>query len=184
VDAYDVRIELSADFPLLPPKVFETGGRVPWHIDRHVFGDGHACLEVWPVWRSQNPTATVRTVLNGPVRNFLLSQSVFAATGKWPFGEYAHGDAGKREALRDILRAPTPDDKDLLWRVSALLKPPRRQNACPCRSGRLYRKCHRDEMQQIAGSMDEAGLWLVTDMYVKVLERSEAAAATAIEAGD
>jgi hypothetical protein len=170
-DAYQVRIEFSEAFPLSSPQVFETGGRVPWEIDRHVFSDGHACLEVWPVWRARNPTATVRTVLNGPVRNFLLSQSVFEATTKWPFGEYAHGDAGQRDALREILRAPTPNDEDLLWRVYALLSPPRRQNACPCRSGRLYRRCHRDEMQQIASSMDDAGLWLITEMYLKVLKR-------------
>lgn len=172
-DAYQVRIEFSDAFPLSSPSLFEIGGRLPWDIDRHVFSDGHACLEVWPVWRAQNPAATVRTVLNGPVRNFLLSQSVFASTGKWPFGEYAHGDAGKREALREILRAPTVDDKDLLWRAYALIEPPRRQNTCPCGSGRLYRKCHRQEIEQIGKNMDQAGLWLMTDMYLDILKRSD-----------
>lgn len=172
VDAYEVRIEFPEDFPLSPPWVFETAGRLPREIDRHVLSDGHACLEVWPVWRAQNPTATVRTVLNGPVRNFFLSQSVFQSSGKWPFGEYAHGDAGKREALRDVLRASSTEDKDLLWRAYALVNPPRRQNTCPCGSGRLYRKCHRREILEVAGTMDQTGLWQVTDMYLKVLKRS------------
>jgi hypothetical protein len=181
VDAYQIRVEIPETFPFASPRVFETGGRIPWEIDRHVFSDGRACLEVWPVWRAKNPDANVRTVLNGPVRNFLLSQSVFEATKEWPFGDYAHGSAGQREALRSVLGAPTPEDRDLLWRLHALLSPPRRQNACPCNSGRLYRKCHADEMRKIADSMDEAGLWLMTEMYLGILERSKEAVATATE---
>lgn len=172
VDAYNVRIEFPEEYPALPPVVFETQGRLPREIDRHVFSDGHACLEVWPVWRAQNGKATVRTVLNGPVRNFFLSQSVFESSGKWPFGEYAHGDAGKREALKDVLRASGTEDEDLLWRAYALVRPPLRQHTCPCGSGRLYRKCHRQEIQEIAAAINKTGLWEVTDMYLKVLQRS------------
>jgi hypothetical protein len=171
VDAYEVKIEFSQHFPLVPPVVFETGARLPRDIDRHVYADGHVCLEVWPVWRAKNPDATVRTVLNGPVRNFFLSQSVFEHSGVWPFGEYRHGDAGQREALRDMLRADSIEDKDLLWRANGLANPPRRQNTCPCGSRKLYRKCHRTELRSIAETVDVSGLWLITDMYVRILER-------------
>lgn len=173
VDAYQVRIELSRDFPDVPPSVFDVGERLPRDLDRHVYLNGQACLEVWPVWLAQNPNPTVVTILNGPVRNFFLSQSVYDATAKWPFGEYAHGDAGRREALRDAVSASSTADKDLLWRVYALLNPPRRQNSCPCGSGHLYRKCHRAEVQTIAKGLTQEGIWLITDMYLKVLERDE-----------
>ena len=175
VDAYEIRIEFPEAFPRVPPAVFETTGRLPHDLDRHVFGDGRACLEVWPVWRAQNPDATVRSVLNGPVRNFLLSQSIFESSGSWPFGEYSHGDAGQREALRDILKATGTGDKDLLWRANALVNPPRRQNSCPCGGGRLYRKCHRQELEGLATSLDSAGIWLITDMYLDMLKRTDSA---------
>ena len=173
VDAYSVRIEFSKDFPLSPPLVFETDGRLPHHIDWHVIGNGYACLEVWPVWRAQNTDPTVRSVLNGPVRNFFLSQSFFEANGHWPFGEYSHGDPGRREALKTLFRAASAQDKDLLWRVNALVNPPRRQNSCPCGSSRLYCKCHQPELQEIASNLDQSTLWLVTDMYLKILERAK-----------
>jgi hypothetical protein len=172
VDAYEVRIEFSRDFPMVPPVVFDVGERLPRDIDRHVYSDGHACLEVWPVWLAQNPAATAVTVLNGPVRNFFLSQSYYEATGEWPFGEYSHGHEGQREALRDAVRADSTADKDLLWRVYGLLKPPRRQNACPCGSRRLYRKCHRAELMAVAQSLSQEGIWLITEMYLKILERA------------
>lgn len=179
LDAYEIRIEIGKDFPIIPPTVVDAGGRLPRDIDRHVFSDGRVCLEVWPVWLARNPQPTVGTVLQGPIRNFFLSQSVFETSGNWPFGHYAHGDAGRREALRDILRANSTDDKDLLWRANALVNPPRRQNACPCRGGKLWRKCHREELQAIGRSLDQAGLWLIADMYLGVLERSKVAGSAA-----
>lgn len=171
VDAYKVRIEFDRDFPRAAPLVFDIDGRLPRDIDRHVYSDGHVCLEVWPVWLAQNPEPTVATVLGGPIRNFFLSQSYYEANGKWPFGEYSHGDKGRREALRDAVRADSIADKDLVWRVYGLFKPPRRQNVCPCGSGRLYRKCHRAELEAIAQSLSSEGIWLITEMYVKILER-------------
>lgn len=175
VDAFRVRIEFGKHFPFDAPVVFDSEGRLPRDINRHVYSDGHVCLEVWPAWLAQNPGATVSTVLDGPIRNFFLSQSVFESSGYWPFGEYQHGDAGRREALRAVLRGDSTEDKDLAWRALALMMPPRRQNTCPCRSGRLYRKCHRDELRDIAASLDPQGFSLVTGMYVDMLKREEAA---------
>lgn len=173
VDAYEVRIEIGEDFPFVPPKVFDVAERLPRNIDRHVYSDGQVCLEVWPIWRAQNPNPTVQTVLNGPIRNFFLSQAVFESSGDWPFGHYGHGDLGRREALRYLFRADSADDNDLLWRMNALVNPPRRQNKCPCRNGKLYRKCHRAEFEAIADILGSAGLAAVATMYLDVLERSD-----------
>ncbi len=37
----------------------------------------------------------------------------------------------------------------------------------------LFRKCHRQEIKQIGGSMDQAGLWMLTDMYKDLIKGSD-----------
>lgn len=153
LDGYDVRLEFSEDFPSLCPKVLETGGRIPYDIDRHVFADGSACLEVWSLWFLKNPSATVLSVLKGPIRNFFLSQSIFEAERYWPLGEYSHGNLGRLEAMADFLGAKSLEMPELIWRALSLIDPPKRQNECPCGSRELYRKCHRTEIDEKRASL-------------------------------
>lgn len=141
LDRYQVSIELPDDYPDSLPVVRETGGRIPWCEDRHVERNGCACLFLPDDrWNCFPRGAPFSTYLSGPVHNFLLSQTVYAETGKWPFGECAHGNQGVLHYYRGLLG--TEDDLSVrrFLHVLAKLDLNRGQN-CPCGSQRKMKTC-------------------------------------------
>lgn len=100
---YQVRMELSPRYPLVEPRVFETGGRIPHENEYHVNPDGVCCIGVWEAWCVTSEDVSIQAYLVGPFRNFFLSQYVFARTGDWPFGDYEHGRPGLVQAYSEVL---------------------------------------------------------------------------------
>lgn len=146
-DIYSIRIEMGKAFPIIPPLVIETEGRIPCDIDRHA--SSGLCLEVWPVWLASNPTPTFAMVLEGPIRNFLLSQTIFERTGEWPFGERAHGDTGTIDAISELLGVEPPDFQQSAALILALCLWPNGHTSCRCGSGRRFRDCHRAQLEPL-----------------------------------
>lgn len=167
-DGYDVRIELHQGFPIEQPRLFELGGRIPRTDKRHVFPKGFGCLEVWPTWLAQNDDWSVASVLNGPVRNFLLSQSHFERTDKWPFGEHAHGDEGQLGALKSLLDPTGADSKKAQWMLRALYRWPKGHNPCLCGSGSRFRHCHRQKLEPIRQGFNPAALGAMGAMIEEI----------------
>lgn len=141
-ETYRFKVEIPADYPDSLPLVYETSKKIPRIADRHINSGGDACLfapcarwENWPIGSS------FQTFLNGPVRNFFLSQAVFDLTGKWPFGQLAHGNDGIIEYLVRLFDVP---DFKTIKRFAPCLSMPKiyRQYRCPCGSGLRMIKCH------------------------------------------
>jgi hypothetical protein len=147
IDQFDVSIFVAKNFPRIEPVVFETGNRIPREVDRHCYTNGACCTGVWDEWLAKNECPTIDTFLEGPVRNFFLSQMYFEIHGRWPFGERSHGDAGIREACVDILGIKN-DQKLMLRYLCVLAGPwPKGHWQCPCGCDRRIRDCHRDELR-------------------------------------
>jgi hypothetical protein len=146
IDQFDVLILIAKDFPRREPVVFETGNRIPREVDRHCYTNGACCVGVWDEWRVGNVKPTISAFLEGPVRNFFLSQIYFEIHGRWPFGERSHGDAGIREACVDMLGIR--NDPKLIMRYLRVLAGlwPKGHWLCPCGSNRRIRHCHRDAL--------------------------------------
>jgi len=173
-DRYCVRIELSEFFPDRAPKVFETAGRIPHHIDRHVFADGHACLTVWPVWLARAEDRSFHSVMDGPIRNFFLSQTIFEQSGHWPFGEYAHGYDGMLQAICEFLGIDPPDFH-IAAQVSLLLwKWPKGHHRCGCGSGKPFRNCHRPLLTEVQQKTSRAHLREILELLVQIKKFREA----------
>jgi len=81
-------------------------------------------------------------LLEGPLHNFFLGQSVVDAGGEWPFGEWDHGGDGVRAYYRALLGV---DDDRVIAKTLELLAKASLKLAwdCPCGSGRRLRKCCR-----------------------------------------
>lgn len=160
-DSFNVRIEFQDGFPLIAPQLFETSGRLPREIDRHIFSDGHACLAVWEAWLARTDDWSVGATLNGPIRNFLLSQSEFERTGKWPFGEHAHGSVGQLDAIKAIIDPEAIGASRVVWIVDTLFKWPAGHISCPCGSGRRFRHCHRSELEVLRARLEPLTVYVL-----------------------
>ena len=103
---FDIEVILSRRFPAKEPRVFEIGGRIPRDQDRHINQDGDCCITIWEHWLATTEKHSIAAFLNGPLHQFFLGQYLFEKTGKWPFGEYPHGEEGLQEAYADVLVVP------------------------------------------------------------------------------
>jgi hypothetical protein len=148
LDRYLVEITFPPDYPESIPLLREVGGRLPQIASRHFSDDGTACLFVpdereW-IW----PTgASFSDFLDGPVRNFLLFQSIVSRGGKWPHGERSHGVEGVLEFYKEILA--TEDLRLVLRYVEYLSLPSVQGRLCPCGSGRKAKKCHDAQLREL-----------------------------------
>lgn len=141
IATYKVRIQVLASYPTAEPKVFETGGAFPHTADFHCNESGDCCICVFETWRATADDTSFTEYLNGPIRNFFLSQHIKKETGEWPFGEWAHGREGYLDACADRLGCDRNfETVDYFLRV--LSQPwPKGHWPCPCGSGKKTRHC-------------------------------------------
>ncbi len=153
-DRYGLKIALPANYPKSLPKVWETEERIPREIDRHVFPDGSLCLGVLlQLWIDMGGDFSIKSVLDIPVRNFLVGNSLVEIGQDWPHGDRSHGVAGVLEYFGELIG--TTDEmavaKFLLDVAHGKIKG---HWPCPCGSGLIIRKCHRravEQMRQVPG---------------------------------
>lgn len=149
IASFDIEIVLPASFPRREPKLFEVGGRIPRCPDRHINPDGDCCVTVWEHWLVCAEDHSFGAYLYGPVYEYFLSQYWFEKTGKWPFGERAHGSKGLQAAYAEALGVPNKK-ADLIYHLRLLSQDwPKGHWLCPCGNGKLLRHCHRDEMMAL-----------------------------------
>ena len=144
-DSFDVRFEVPLNYPAAEPKIYETGRRIPNSSDRHVNPLGDCCVGVFEVWRLADKHATLARYINGPVRDYFLSQVYFEKHNTWPFGQLSHGAVGMVESAAILFGVPAKSDVVLRY-AEALTKRPKGHHMCPCNSGVIIRKCHRQQL--------------------------------------
>lgn len=152
LDSFDVVFGFERNFPENEPYVAETGKRLPRDVDRHVYPWGQCCTCVWPQWRGTVDDVTVKAFVNGPVRDFFLSQLYFEQHKSWPFGEWAHGKSGLMQAAKSLLGLEDQHLSDYQLRAymsAATAKTVKGHWACPCGSGKRLRDCHRAQVEAL-----------------------------------
>jgi hypothetical protein len=148
-DRYQIDVVLPEDYPMRPPRVWEIGGRIPRKADRHIFLDGALCLGTpLALWVTLNGDFRLERVLDIPVRNFLIGNSLVEQGDRWPNGERTHGAAGLIEHLAELLGT----DKPMM--VATFLQAlaaggVTKHSPCPCVSGRKILKCHLTGFKQL-----------------------------------
>jgi hypothetical protein len=150
---HKVAILTPWDYPETEPVVTMRDRSLPRGPDHHIASDGECCITAFPTWRLITDDRSWAAYFEGPIRNFFLSHLVRRRTGRWPFGEYAHGGYGLVQAISEILECP-PDGKFvrgiLCWRrrqYCSCLPPD--HHSCPCRSGRTIGRCCGDHLLSI-----------------------------------
>jgi hypothetical protein len=136
------------------PRIEECGGRIPRHIDRHVFGNGAICTEV-PELTLLRGRYSLVSYLDGPVRNYFLGQILVEQGQKWPFGEWDHGKPGLLQAYGEVLGVT---DEEQIRRFLDCLghKKVKGHWNCPCGTGKRIRDCHVDVIRRLQESVPPA----------------------------
>jgi hypothetical protein len=150
LDRYQIEIEFPSDYNRSLPLVFETGGRIPRTVDRHVIpSTGRACLLVEEDWLvAMAGSYSFSQFLDVPVRNYFLGQSLVEAGQSWPHGERSHGVAGLLEALAEQFGT---NDLHAIRRYLYCFTKDRIKGHwdCPCGSGKTIRRCHVDQIREL-----------------------------------
>lgn len=137
---YQIKLELDPRFPAVEPRLYETSGTIP--AGRHLNPDGTCCACVWEEWLAATPKPTFQAYLEGPLRDYFLSQRHFELTEEWPFGEREHGLEGFLNGCAEALGVE-PDPKTIIdYLVFLRQGNPKGHWPCPCKSGLIIRKCH------------------------------------------
>ena len=156
---FSIDLEVPADYPRGVPKLWCNPREIPWEIDRHVYGNGLACLCVTSEYRKHWPPGSdLADFLSTLVRPYLVGQAYYQDHGHWPPGhERSHGINGIIEAYRDLLaplgavtQAVIRDFAHLLARRTH----PKGHEPCPCGSGEQLRRCHQALLMTLRRMVD------------------------------
>ena len=154
LDRYKIEIRLPGRYPKKLPIVREVGGRIPRIPDRHVTGDGTACV-LMPEDRGRcfPEGAPFSKFLNGPLRDFFLSQAWFEQQGEWPFKQWKHGVEGIFEYYRELTGVM---DTHAVIRYVRVLSYPRLKGhiLCPCGSKSRLRDCCHEQVSRLRETVD------------------------------
>lgn len=144
LDRFPIEVDLGSVGPGNLPLVTETGGRIPRTEARHVNGNGSACVCLPEHYFMCNPGRfDIVAFLEGPVRDFFLGQILVDAGEPWPFGEWAHGDAGRQAWLQGFVGSLT-DSQRLAYLLAVTRETLDERAACPCGTGQQLHGCHLD----------------------------------------
>lgn len=145
-----IRIDFPFDYPNREPRAFDVAGLFEHSWDRHFANkEGACCLWLPPKsrWNISDPD-TLLTFLDEVVL-FFHRQLIYDATGRkdWPGPQYGHRLDGYEQWIAEefdnegALRAFVPV-------LNANLKIGR-NDRCPCESGRKFKRCHAEILENI-----------------------------------
>lgn len=148
VDRY--QLEMALPDPRRPPRVWETAERIPRNLDRHVFVDGALCLGTpLSLWIALKGNFSIDRVLDIPVRNFLVGNSLVEEGSEWPHGDRSHGAKGLLQHLQELVGTNHPIMAATFLQAMAN-RDVSKHSYCPCRSGRKLFKCHKDGFKALS----------------------------------
>lgn len=147
---YDIEVRVPPAYPDELPVVYEVGGDIPRHLDRHISSEeGRCCLEAEvDFWMRHGSDYNLVDFLEGPVFSFFAAQRYFDITGEWPHGERSHGSEGIFQAYEEILNTR---DRAAICRWVYMLKQDELNPHfdCPCGSGKPTEECHPDLLKRV-----------------------------------
>lgn len=176
-DHYQVRIELPRRYPASLPAVFETGGRIPRIIDRHIFPDGTLCLGVpLALWIALRGDFGIGSIVDGPLRSYLIGNSLVEDGEPWPHDDRPHGSAGILQHLGELIGTADPFIASRFL-IDILRGKVRGHWSCPCGSGAIIRKCHREAVEILRAAPPSMLLHAVDTIHKDLKRRLEQDAA-------
>ncbi len=143
-----IRIVFPTDYPDSEPAAYDTLGRFPVSDDRHIVKGGRFCLWLPPCsrWDKDDPSRLLRFL--DEVVVFLERQLVYDVTGVWPGAQYKHRIEGYEEFMLSVLGG-REDYFRIFFPVILGQEHLGRNSLCLCGSGKKYKRCHAQAIEEI-----------------------------------
>jgi hypothetical protein len=118
LEEHRIRIEIPADYPATEPKVTMLDDSIPKTESFHCSSSGVCCITVFETWVVTHNDPTIGAFLDGPLRNFFISQLLRLKGKDWPFDEWGHGVDGWIDAVAEFIgcRARKTEVRNVLER--------------------------------------------------------------------
>lgn len=150
-DWFEVEIVVPEEYPTLLPIVSELQGKIHNNYE-HLYPNSTFCLAT-PLAERQafNQEPTLLGFVNNLVIPYLYSYCFLKKYGYYPFEDRSHGLDGIVEHYLDIFDTDAkPELFEGLFRIEK--NGYRGHLPCPCGSGNIVRKCHKDVVMDIANT--------------------------------
>lgn len=150
-DSYELRIEV-ASYPEHLPKVFETGGRIPRHIDEHVFeASGQLCLgSELRLRQILGPKLDFMILADRCIVPYLYATSRRRVEGRFVLGQLEHGISGLYEDYQAIMGLQSQSSVRAALRILATKPSAADRHPCPCGCGHRLVQCEfRDRIGEL-----------------------------------
>jgi hypothetical protein len=152
-DYFSIEIFVPDGFPEDIPTIKTTDGKIRiYNYKGHVYENGQFCLDIdtaIAAYLQDNPS--LLAFLTRYLDSYLFGFLFFRKHKKLPFGEHEHGILGLMDYYCELF--DTDDSKTAFWMLACLFKDNFKGHIqCPCQSGKRYRNCHRERINEIRSS--------------------------------
>lgn len=171
-----IRITIPADYPATEPTVTMLDDSIPKTARFHCSSDGICCITVFETWVVTQKNPTIGAFLDGPLRNFFLSQLLRQKGEDWPFNEWDHGVDGWIDAVAEFIgcRPRKVEVGNVLERRREDL-PLDMAASCPCGGGLSAQECCGPSLQdfwtKVSAKTAEAWLRRLVELTPKLSPR-------------
>ena len=148
-DTFEIKLLIPKDYPLNLPMVFEVSQKIEPEYE-HINSDRSFCLAVpMEERRFFLKEPTLLGFVNNLVVPYLYSYCYWKKHGTYPFGEASHGKTGVEQFYENLFRSQV--DSVMIRGLYKIFKNGYRGHEhCPCGSGKVIRKCHKEELFDLA----------------------------------
>lgn len=153
LDQFEIEAIIYPDFPRSIPIVKEIGGKVRCIGFEHIYPDRVLCLEIdtrMLISLDKNPS--VLFFFEEYVSSYFFSYLYYRKRRSFPFGERSHGDKGTLEFYCELFDVSDLNVAMGLLHFLTRDTPVKGHHHCPCNSGKRYRDCHRNKINELRSS--------------------------------
>lgn len=144
-DTYTVEILIPLNYPISPPVLVETGGKIQRTADWqwHVGNNGECCLGTpAQIYRELRDGITLLKWMDRFVVPFLANHIHRVELGSYANGEFSHGVKGVFEDYSDLLQLFEVGEVVKMLRLMTGKDLLSKNVDCFCGSGKKYKRCY------------------------------------------
>jgi len=170
-DEFNIKIHIYKDYPLTIPDIEELDGKIPkeFHMNDIFF-----CLGVPLEMLMYAKNHSIEQFLNRYLNSYLMSFMYYYKYGICPYGDRSHGSHGKLEHLKEYFQEQNDRMVFKLLKLTINEKVGRNEK-CVCGSGKKYKRCHLNTIENLKMSIDKKELVSTYEELIRFVKNKNTA---------